>query len=162
MGQLSPLFLQCCSSIGRKHEDRLRIFLHVPKKSVTRNKTNKWLDVAQDTHDLYSLVLSSVKYTSFISSHTTWSWCRVKFTDGEKEYAPMSRIEDILHIASVYQIPTAPFPCWKYRRIMLEGETQKYQPQSKSCACYVSWIKLILWGSTCWAWAAVTWMKIQA
>lgn len=48
---------------------------------------------------------------------------------------------------------------WKYRRIMLEGETQKHQQQPESSCCYVSWIKLILWGSTCWAWAAVTWMK---
>lgn len=45
----------------------------------------------------------------FISSHTAFSGYIERFTGGEKECASVSRIEDTLHIASVYQIPTASF-----------------------------------------------------
>ena len=80
---------------------------------------------------------------------------------GKRECASQSGIEDILHSACLSNTNSF-FLQRKYRRIMLEGETQKHQQQPESCGCYVSWIKLIQWGSTCWAWAAVTWLKIQA
>lgn len=79
-------------------------------------------------------VSEPITCTSLISSHRsgpTLSWYHERFCGGEREWASQLRIEDILHIANVYQILTASFCaentsalCWREKRINKARELQ--------------------------------------